>query len=62
MARYEIRLDVGHGHCWLARVSFPRFARPARRELEAAARTAAVTAFGRQARGWRFIDSRRVGR
>jgi hypothetical protein len=62
MATYEVRLAVSNSYCYLARVSFPRGSRPTRKQLAAAASREAVAAFGRQARGWRFIDSRRVGR
>ena len=60
--RYIVRLRVGPDHAYESHIRFPRHSKPTRRQLEAAARRDAVAAFGKQARGWKFMDARRAGR
>jgi hypothetical protein len=57
---YEVRLDCGDGHCYQARVAWWRGGRPSRAWLLREARADAVAAFGRQARRWPLLDSRRL--
>jgi hypothetical protein len=49
--------------CYTARVSYRGWGRvpePSKRTLEADASRQAIAAFGRQARGWKFLDAEKA--